>query len=308
MMKKILYALLLLPSVALASPPGDFGREMNDPQSSLSHTRQGTIDSSGERAREKSRSKSHAERDSTSRDHQKSFSREVNINSLLIQMFTARYEQQHTGTGEAGEYFGLCNTFTKMISDYPTVNETEGEVAGRAQVNEDSGRSGGLMSRPAAGLQDDQLAQTPYVRRYIQCRITAGGWLAEAGNRAARTPAKSDSEIRQIIGQVFAQMDSDDQLFERVRQHARDVWSSVSCTNWVDDFIFYKGPDIQCGTVVFDSHGWQIENRQTLSAEAIDGTAYKISLSDSDSTSTSSENSRSREAKASEGNRYTTSR
>lgn len=306
-MKKILYALLLLPSVALASSASDFGREMNDPQ--LSHTKnQGTIDSSGERAREKSRSKSHSERDSTSHDNQKSFSREVNINSILIQMFTDRYEQQNSGTGEAGEYFSLCRTFTGMQSDYPTVDESAGEVTGRTQVAQNTSRLGMQSSMSAAGLQSVQLTQHPYVRRYIQCRITASGWLAEAGNRAASAQAKSDAEVRQIIGQVFSRMDADDQLFERLRQHARDVWAGLSCTNWVDDFSYYSGPNIQCGTVIYDAHGWQIENRQTLSAEAIDGSAYKISLSDSDSTSTSSENSRSREAKASEGNRYTTSR
>ncbi len=301
-------ALVLLVSVdahADVSVSSDAGRNIENGQNDTikrdknmsvdkSQGNKSTVSDSRERAREKSKSRSKSNKTSRSTGTVKSSSIDININGLLLREFTARYERDGTGTGKAGQYFGLCKPLTRAIDDYPVVywgshgymgdlaqhvgGLNDARAVGNHWVNSDHrfGFSGHLQG---GGVTPNHIDQTfVWVSRYIQCRITASFWVAEAGERAAAFKVHSEAEVADRINQIFSEMDTDASVFQSLRQRARDLWAQEACSSWLVSLYDYQSPNIQCGVFSFDGKTYTVENRETLSESSINGRSYKIAL------------------------------
>lgn len=316
-MKKLLIPLmmaLLLPAFAHAdaSVSSDAGRSIDNGQSSsikrdksLSTDKsQGSksTDSAGhEKSKEKSKSKSHSKKVAKSDESSKSYSVDVNINGLLLREFTSRYERSGGGTGTAGEYFGLCKPLTRAIADYPVVywdNNQHEHVGGRNEAEQLSGRSF-IENFYGAVPNHNNLS----VSRYIQCRITASYWVAEAGERAAIQKVSTEAEVRDRIGQVFSEMDADESVFQTLRQRSRDLWAQETCSRWLKKATDFHSPEIQCGVFSFEGNTFTVENRETLSESSINGHSYKIAVSTSASDTVAEDDSVSSDDKVSASER-----
>jgi hypothetical protein len=274
---------------------------------------------SHEKAKEKSKSKSHSKKVAKSDESSKSSSVDININGLLLREFTSRYERDGTGTGKAGEYFGLCKPLTRALADYPVVywhvfNDGLPGIAigGINEARNDPGWGNGSPFNP----NDSQIAGfngmvPPHndltVSRYVQCRITASYWVAMAGERAAAPKVSTEAEVRGKIIQVFQEMDSDASVFQTLRQRARDLWAQESCSSWLDKIYNFNVPNIQCGVFSFVKEVFTVENRVTLSESSIDGHSYKIAVSAKASNSVASDDSVSESDKVSSSERKSAS-
>lgn len=234
---------------------------------------------SHEKAKEKSKSKSHSKKVAKSDESSKSYSIDVNINGLLLREFTTRYERDFTGTGTAGEYFGICKPITRALMDYPVYTLNHGkEVLG---INEFRIRLQ-TEGQVSYGGENSGLAVNPtnqYISRYAQCRITASYWISEAGDRAATQKVSNENEVRDRIRQVFDEMDTDENTFQTLRQRARTLWKQASCAPWLQSGREFKSPQIECGVFSYVGKAFVVENRETLSESSIDGRSYKIAVS-----------------------------
>lgn len=315
-MKLILFFLAFIPVVAMADPSigASAGADVQNGESqSLKRDKSMSVDKSSghrkshsdsdERSRERSKSLSHSERQSSSRDNQQSFNVDVNINSILLREFSNRYERNQVGQGMAGEYFKTCKPLMNALIDYPVVDYNNYRVMGRSQSMYNDGQTN--LTRADGTLTPDTDPHDLYISRYSQCRMTASFWLEEAGKKASENPVKSEIEIALRIQQVFAEMDASDDLFQTIRQRARDLWAQANCSRWLDDWRHFTQPSIECGVFSYTSAGFVVSNRPTLSESAIGGNSYKIALSASESRSTSVEDSRNREARLAESERDT---
>jgi hypothetical protein len=267
-----------------------------------------THSDSEDRAREKSLSRSHQKRTGISAEKSNSYSADVSINGLILREFTARYERGNVGAGTAWDYFHTCRPLMNALVDYPVRDwmHTGGGLAGSRTEVMKGGLNGWVQSRP--GIVAQVSTDDVYIHRYAQCRMTASYWVAEAANRSIAKSVTSEAEVQQRIRDVFSQMDADEPLFQNLRQRARDVWEQASCSNWLDDWDKFKGPDIQCGVFSYEGNSFTVENRQTLSELAIDGRSYKIAINYSNSESKSEDQSVSADARVSASVRESDSR
>lgn len=282
---------LLLPSLARAdaSVNSDAGRNIENGQSSAikrdkslstdkSSGRKATDSSSRENSSEKSVNRSRSSKSSRTTADSSSASVEVNINGLLLREFTARYERDGVGSGKAGKYFFVCKPLTRSIADYPVSYGLD--IVGRSDAQEQSMRQGYTTSW-ANSLAVQFRHDDPTFSRYVQCRITASYWVAEAGRRVASAKVDTEAEVSQLVEKVFADMDADEYVFETLRQRARDLWKQETCTLLLQQFKDFKSPDMQCGIFSYVGDTFTVENRTTLSESSIDGRSYKIAVSSS---------------------------
>lgn len=238
---------------------------------------------------------------SRSKSNQSSASIDVNINSLIIQQFVNRYEKVDGNTiGNSSplalQYFNACRPITTKDSAYPTLNGWLGGfgVQPRPDYNKVTGRNSATkythsMLDPLYGGDGDgstNIAQgfevdptAPYISKYARCRIVAHFWISEAATRAVSSEVRSESEIKSRIADTFGEMESDDQLFYDMQAEAKSLWSQASCTNWLKIFGDLNGAEIDCGVFIYNSKGFQIDYRETLSANSIDGKTFKIAVS-----------------------------
>jgi hypothetical protein len=287
----ILTLALLLPAIARAdaSVNSDAGRNIESGQSSTikrdkslstdkSNGRKATDSTSRENSTETSSNRSKSTKTSQTSASSSSASVDVNINGLLLREFTARYERDGGGGGKAGEYFGICKPLTHALSDYPVIFG-EG-IVGRREAQEQALRQG-FTTTWANPLSVRFQHNDPTFSRYVQCRITASYWVAEAGKRAANAKVNTEDEVSRRIVKVFAEMDADDYVFQTLRQRARDLWRQETCSLQLQQLSEFKSPDMQCGIFSFIGDTFTVENRTTLSESSIDGHSYKIAVSSS---------------------------
>ena len=300
-MKKLVQILLLIIPISSFADPSistDAGRD-RDSSSSSSIKRDRSLNqdkSTGNRqswsdsedhARERSRSQSHQERRSRSDERSDSYTAEININGLLLREFTNHYERSNAGGGPAFEYFHTCRPLLNAISDYPVLDLTHGGIRGRNEAMRS--QNGFLISRGDGVAPPTVDPSNRYIARYSQCRMTASYWISAAGDIVSRQQVQSEREIRDLIRKTFVEMDIDIELFQELRQRARDAWNDASCSNWLDDYNHYESPKLDCGVFTFISNEFSVEYRQTLSESSIDGRSYKISMSASESDSRSTD-------------------
>lgn len=282
---------LLLPALARAdaSVNSDAGRNIENGSNSTikrdkslstdkSNGRKTTESSSRENLTEKSSNRSGSIKFSRTAGASSSSSVDVNINGLLLREFTARYERNSVGGGKAGEYFGVCKPLTHALSDYP-VSFGAGIVS-RQEAQEQSAHQGFTITW-ANPLAIPFRHDDPTFSRYVQCRITASYWVAEAGKRATNAEVNTEGEVSQRIAKVFAEMEMDDSVFQTLRQRARDLWAQESCSLQVQQFMDFTTPDMRCGIFSYVGDTFTVENRTTLSESSIDGRSYKIAVSSS---------------------------
>lgn len=268
---------------------------------------------SQEKSTEKSKNHSKSKKTTKSANSVKSNSVDVNINGLLIREFTARYELDGTGSGLAGSYFWVCKPLTRALADYPTLywgpDPTVDALFNKKVAQRNFAGQLEILSRGSIGglghyhkeVIGRNLASQLYMRegnisrpslntgtfshydlfysRYVQCRMTASYWVAEAGQRAAAQIVRTEADASSRINQVFIEMDADDSLFQKLRQRARILWEQESCSKTLQDLNEFKSPDIQCGVFSYVGNTFTVENRETLSEASIDGRSYKISVS-----------------------------
>lgn len=317
-----LLALLAIPAVALANPSlgVDSGSKTDNSESS-SVKRDKSISNELGRGNRDSRSRSHdnsteasvsasrSARRGTSQDEQRSNSVDININSLLLSEFTARYERGDVGLGAAWDYFNTCKPIMRAEMDYPVWNLVTGGVSGRIAASRTAaGPNGGYVVSAGPGTQHPMVdPSNRYVARYSQCRMVASYWLAAAAERASSQSVRGEDEIREHIQDAFDAMDSDPTIFADLRQRARDVWSNAICGNMLDDWDSYKSPNFDCGVFRFVGSTFTVENRETLSEKAIAGRSYKVAMSASNSNSVAQESSISSDRRDSESYRRSTS-
>lgn len=311
-LKLVLVTISLLPTLAMADPAisSDSSRNLDTSQSDSikkdkslsadkSRGRRETESDSREHAREASRSRTHQESVGTREELSNSYSADISINGLLLREFTARYERGNNGSGSAWEYFHLCKPLMNAQVDYPVWDLTAGGVTGLIEARRSRTRDGYAMLRGDSMLKPQIDPTNRYISRYSQCRMTTSYWLSTAGDRTTRQQVTTESQVRDRIRQVFAEMDADEALFQDLRQRARDVWAQAVCSPWIDTMDNFKAPEIECGVFTFSGGTMTVENRETLSESSIDGRSYKVSVSASESESTSTDDSVARDARES---------
>jgi hypothetical protein len=280
--------IFLLPTMANAdvSVSSDAGRSIENGQSDTikrdkslstdkSQGNKASDSDSREKAKEESASHSKSKKTTKSVSAVKSYSIDVNINGLLLRQFTARYERDGTGYGMAGKYFWVCKPLTRAIADYPVIYKDQ--IVGRNEAQEIQKRSG-FTTTWVNSLAIPFNHNDPTFSRYVQCRVTASYWIAEAGDRAASQKIHTEDEVSDKIKQVFTEMDADDSIFQNLRQRARDLWGQETCSERLQQEPEFKSPEIQCGIFSYVGNTFTVENRETLSESSINGHSYKIAV------------------------------
>lgn len=327
----VFFFLSLAVSQAYADPSvsSDAGRSIDNGQSdTIKHDKslsadksrgnRATESDSRERAREKSLSNSHQERVGSSRERSRSSSVDVNINGLLLREFTARYERGNSWFGAAGDYFHTCKPMMSLKTDYPIIAHF---YPGSKQWDDHvTGKNKGWSSVSNENLSDIRLLphqvgngahkseNIEYVARYMECRIAANYWIAEAGDRVATQKALSEAEISDRIRATFIQMDDDDSLFTQLQKRAENLLQQAQCVPFLTDYAGAKTHEIECGVFSYVGDRIEVENRETLSESSINGRSYKIAISAQESQSASEDDSVSRDAKVSASVRDSDSR
>jgi len=305
----------LFPSLARAdaSVSSDGGRSIENGQSDTlrrdkslsadkSHGNKATVSASREKALEKSRSHSKSKKLSKTAGVEKRASVDVNINGLLLREFTARYERDGTATGKAGEYFGLCKPLTRALADYPVMYfDLDGmKIIGRNEAQQlNNARAMALTMNMMVSFGHNNL----FVSRYVQCRMTASYWVAEAGERANAQQISTEAEVGERIRQVFAAMDNQESVFATLRQRARNLWAQETCSRQLQTEDEFKAPELQCGVFSYVGNVFTVENRETLSEAGINGHSYKIAVSASSADSVAADESLSADERISSSKR-----
>lgn len=284
-----------------------------------SNSKSKTISRSKEHARERSQEQSASKRKSKEARASKSFSKDVNINSMLLAEFVRHYEQQIPSAGqpEVVRYFATCKPLTAAQRDYPTLNTQTPPVSvgDLFRDNAVTGRGSALPMTVSAmrsvgseffqGTAENYPAdpQIPTISRYAQCRMTASSWIAAAAEKVSAAPVHDVSEIARNIASAFSAMDADSRLFLSLRQQARDDWAHAQCTPWLKWQGDYRGPEIDCGVFEFKGDKFYVNRRETLSESAIAGASYKIAINSDQSTSSSTELASSTTSRVSDSDR-----
>lgn len=321
-----IFLLALLPGLALAEPSqsSDSGRDKDTSRSSSIKRDQSlsadkargnrtTRSDSRENSRETSSSHQSQERSGNSWDRSTSGSMELNVNSILMREFVRHYERTRSqpGMSRVQKVFADCKPVSGVVTEYPTLNSTitlgdgysvidTNHIVPRRLATHFVQNTGGAWGQASdqTGLVNtyDMPAGHPEVGRYARCRIIASKWVAEAGDRVTAYSARSETEVRQRITEVFNQMDSDDRLFERFRMEALELWQQADCAPTLRRWNDFQKPELHCyGVFVIDGNSIEVENQQTLSEQSIAGRSFKVSLEQSESTNYAREDSNSEE-------------
>lgn len=262
------------------------------------------ISRSKEHARERSQEQSESKRKSKEARASKSFSKDVNINGMLLAEFVRHYEQQIPSAGqpEVVRYFATCKPLTAAQRDYPTLNLpsppnriedffSDNAVTGRSAARPLSVSALRTSSNFYQGTPENYIVdpRIPTISRYAQCRMTASSWIAAAAEKVSAAPVHDVSEIARNIATAFSAMDADSRLFLSLRQQSRDDWAHAQCTPWLKWQGDYRGPEIDCGIFEFKGDKFYVNRRETLAESAIAGVSYKIAINSDQSTSSSTE-------------------
>lgn len=337
----VLICCLFAPLVyANPSVGADAGRDLENSQAQSlkrdkrleaekSHGHRQAHQDSLEHAKEKSLSDSQSERTSLSREQSKSATVEININSILLNEFIYHYElvQPDENMPQAQYIFALCKPITGVYTEYPTLNQCAsdgGWLSGRfdQSMRADSGNIAprrlaehfGHCGWSSKGSEDFGYMAMPvdpenrYVSQYARCRIAASKWLAQAGQRIGSSQVRSENEVRNVIQQTFAEMDEAQNLWESIMTKTKAIWSRANCAPTLQDYKHFEKPNLRCGVINISDDHITVEGQTTLSAEAIQGYSFKISVSGTDNQSMTAEASHASESRASVAARGSDSR
>lgn len=267
-------------------------------------------DSSHEHSHEKSSTRKQSRDRKTSSDVQT----KINVNALLIQRFVKDYEVRGTGSSWAAKYFGSCEPFTGIDTQFPVLSLGPSAViattraagtrdlprifqleAWWAQSKTGGGSKIGFfrhdIAPPAHVLRDS----TGPVGEYIQCRIAAHFAITAAAEELQREQStrrfSSRAEVATAIDKIYSDYIAQDSVRTMISSATHRVQSTLqSCAPFLK-FITdsESGHDMSCGVFAISNNSITVDGIPTLSPDAINGERYEIALSSSSSSSSASE-------------------